>query len=67
MHIEDRHAPRAVPDVRGLMLRDAVRALHTAGFHVRLVRPGTGASGDTAPVAGTITTAGALVRLAYDF
>jgi len=67
MHIEDRHAPRAVPDVRGLMLRDAVRALHTAGFHVRLVRAGTGANGDTAPVAGTMTTAGALVRLSYDF
>lgn len=57
-------APRAIPDVRGLALRDAVRSLHSAGFHVRLVH-GTG--GTTDPAAGSIAPAGALVRLFYDF
>ena len=33
-----RRAPRPVPDVRGLSLREAVRALHAAGFRVRLAR-----------------------------
>ena len=31
---------RAVPDVRGLDLRDAVRSLHSAGFRVQLARAG---------------------------
>ena len=31
---------RAVPDVRGLDLRDAVRSLHGAGFRVQLGRAG---------------------------
>jgi beta-lactam-binding protein with PASTA domain len=53
--------PRPVPDVRGLSLRQAVHALHTAGFRVRLER---GAETSTAPAAGVVTPAGALVRLA---
>jgi cell division protein FtsI (penicillin-binding protein 3) len=57
-------APRPIPDIHGLALRDAVRALHTAGFHVRLVR---GADGATDPAAGTVMSAGALVRLFHDF
>jgi hypothetical protein len=56
--------PRAVPDVRGLDLRDAVRSLHTAGFHVQLLR---GSSGITSPVPGTLAAPGTLVRLLYDF
>jgi cell division protein FtsI (penicillin-binding protein 3) len=56
--------PRAVPDVHGLDLRDAVRSLHTAGFHVQLSR---GPSGTTTPAPGTLATPGTLVRLLYDF
>jgi hypothetical protein len=56
--------PRAVPDVHGLSVRDAVRSLHGAGFHVRLVR---GTDGATEPTAGTIAPAGAVVRLFHDF
>jgi cell division protein FtsI (penicillin-binding protein 3) len=51
---------RAVPDVRGLALRDAVRALHTAGFRVQLV---DAPAGLTAPAAGAVAPAGSLVRL----
>jgi cell division protein FtsI (penicillin-binding protein 3) len=57
-------AARAVPDVRGLALRDAVRALHNAGFHVRLVR---GVDGATDPLAGSVAPAGSLVRLFHEF
>jgi cell division protein FtsI (penicillin-binding protein 3) len=57
-------SPRAVPDVRGLALRDAVRSLHSAGFHVRLVR---GTEGTTDPAAGNVAPAGALIRLFYEF
>ena len=56
--------PRTVPDVRGLSLRDAVRSLHGAGFHVRLVR---GTDGATDPPAGNVLPAGAVVRLFHDF
>jgi beta-lactam-binding protein with PASTA domain len=56
-------AARAVPDVRGLPLRDAVRSLHTAGFRVQLA---TGPDGVTSPPAGAIAPAGALVRLLHD-
>jgi membrane peptidoglycan carboxypeptidase len=52
--------PRAVPDVAGLQLRDAVRALHSAGFKVRIVRaPQSG----TLPAAGTVAPPGTLVQL----
>jgi cell division protein FtsI (penicillin-binding protein 3) len=56
--------PRAVPDVAGLALRDAVRALHEAGFRVELV---DGAPAATVPPAGVVAPAGALVRLRYDY
>ena len=52
---------RAVPDVRGLPTRAAVRELHKAGFRVQLVR-GTG--GEQQPAAGTLLRSGSLVRLA---
>ena len=53
--------PRAVPDVRGLSLRQAVHALHAAGFRVRLEG---GVVEGTAPAAGSLAPVGALVRLA---
>jgi cell division protein FtsI (penicillin-binding protein 3) len=56
--------PRAVPDVSGLSLRDAVRVLHDAGFRVRLV-PGSPIA--TTPPAGAMAPAGALVRLRSDY
>lgn len=56
--------PRAVPDVHGMTLRDAVRSLHGAGFHVRLVR---GTDGATEPAAGNFAPAGTVVRLFHDF
>jgi cell division protein FtsI (penicillin-binding protein 3) len=56
--------PRAVPDVHGLSLRDAVRSLHSAGFHVLLVR---GTDGATEPGAGSLAPAGAIVRLFHEF
>lgn len=51
---------RAIPAVAGLELRDAVRALHEAGFRVVLM---TGPGGTTQPAAGTSAPAGALIRL----
>jgi cell division protein FtsI (penicillin-binding protein 3) len=57
-------APRPVPDVSGMVLRDAVRTLHSAGFHVRLVRA---PAPSTSPPAGTLAQAGTLVRLSYDY
>jgi len=61
----DGASPRAthrVPDVRGLELRDAVRALHEAGFRVQLARGSTG----TSPAAGAVVRTGSLVRLLQD-
>jgi cell division protein FtsI (penicillin-binding protein 3) len=53
-------APRAVPDVRGLSVREAVRALHTAGFRVTIAgRAGSG----TAPAAGSVLPPGTLIQL----
>ena len=57
-------APRAVPDVDGQSLRDAVRLLHNAGFRVQLVR---GSPVGTVPAAGVIAAAGTVVRLMYEF
>jgi cell division protein FtsI (penicillin-binding protein 3) len=54
-------APRPVPDVRGLSLRQAVLALHSAGFRVRLAG---GPSADTSPAAGSLAPAGTTVQLA---
>ena len=53
-------ARRAVPDVRGLSVREAVRALHRAGFRVRLL---AASSVGTLPAAGTIAAPGTLVQL----
>jgi hypothetical protein len=52
--------PRAVPNVAGMSIREAVRALHLAGFRVQLDNE-IGSS--TLPVAGTIVPPGTLVRL----
>jgi cell division protein FtsI (penicillin-binding protein 3) len=52
--------PRAIPDVRGLSVREAVRALHAAGFRVRLL--GAAPAG-TSPAAGTLAAPGTLVQL----
>lgn len=51
---------RTVPEVAGLELRDAVRALHESGFRVVLL---DGRGGTTSPAAGTTAPAGALIRL----
>lgn len=56
-------APRAIPDVRALSLRAAVRALHRAGFEVQLV-DGL-AAGQTEPAASAIAAAGTTVRLGH--
>lgn len=53
---------RAVPDVRGLSVRAAVRTLHEAGFRVRLIdAPST----FTLPAAGAMAAPGTLVQLAH--
>jgi cell division protein FtsI (penicillin-binding protein 3) len=56
-------APRPVPGIRGLQLRDAVRTLHEAGFRVHLARGPTGIAFATSPATGTVAPAGTLVRL----
>ena len=53
-------ASRAIPDVRGLSVREAVRAIHNAGFRVRLIGASTAG---TFPAAGTIAAPGTLVQL----
>ena len=60
-----RSAPRAVPNVRGMPLREAVRTLHRAGFRVQ-VAAATGAASDTWPHAGVMLREGSLVRLVSD-
>jgi len=52
---------RAVPDVTGLPLREAVRALHRRGF--RVVLKGFGLTHHTWPAAGDSAAAGATVTL----
>lgn len=53
---------RAVPDVRGLSVRAAVRAIHQAGFRVRLSEAATTY---TLPAAGAMAPPGTLVQLAH--
>ena len=53
---------RAVPDVRGLPLREAVRTLHQAGFRVRLIN---GGATFTLPAAGAMAAPGTVVQLAH--
>jgi len=66
----------AIPDVRGLDLRDAVRSLHSAGFRVQLGKGVTGrvtgsalagTSTTTTPAAGELAPTGSLVRLLFDY
>ncbi|MFL5569471.1 MAG: PASTA domain-containing protein [Gemmatimonadaceae bacterium] len=52
-------SPRPVPDVRALSLREAVRALHRAGFQVRI----TEGPPATVPAAGTVAGPGTIVQL----
>ncbi len=52
---------RAVPDVAGRAMREAVRALHRRGFRVAL--KGWGVADHTWPAAGDSAAAGALVTL----
>ena len=59
------HVVHAVPDIRGLGLRDAVRSLHSAGFRVQLAR-GAGQP-STNPASGELAPTGTLVRLLYDY
>jgi cell division protein FtsI (penicillin-binding protein 3) len=58
--------PRTVPEVRGMEIRHAVRALHEAGFRVHLARGAAGTASATSPAAGTNAAAGALVRLSRE-
>jgi hypothetical protein len=53
---------RPVPDVAGLTLRDAVRALHNSGFRVRLVAQ---RGSVTLPAAGTPLAPGSIVKLQH--
>ncbi len=57
-------ASNAVPNVRGMSLRDAVRSLHSAGFRVQLAS-GASASSVTEPAPGSMMTPGSVVRLRY--
>ena len=52
--------PRPVPDVSGVSVRDAVRALHDAGFRVVVQR---GMAGRVEPAPGTLLRPGAVVRV----
>ncbi|HEU4641377.1 MAG TPA: hypothetical protein VFS44_02905, partial [Gemmatimonadaceae bacterium] len=54
-------APREIPAVQGLALREAVRALHHAGVRVQLT--GVGAPSGPAPAAGVMARPGTLVRV----
>jgi cell division protein FtsI (penicillin-binding protein 3) len=56
---------RAVPDVRGMTLRNAVRSLHSAGFRVQIAR-GASPSTATVPAAGMLASPGSLVRLRHN-
>jgi cell division protein FtsI (penicillin-binding protein 3) len=53
--------PRAIPDVQGLPVREAVRELHRAGFRVRL--SGLGRASGTSPEAGVHAAPGSVVRV----
>jgi cell division protein FtsI (penicillin-binding protein 3) len=52
--------PRAVPNVRGLSVREAVRALHGAGFRVRIL---ASSPEGTLPSAGTMAAPGTIIQL----
>ncbi|MGQ0714071.1 MAG: penicillin-binding transpeptidase domain-containing protein [Gemmatimonadaceae bacterium] len=61
-HRVARGTPRAVPNVRGMHIREAVHTLHRAGFRVH-VRAPTGSAATTWPHAGAMLREGSLVRL----
>jgi hypothetical protein len=61
-----RRAMRAVPDVHGLVLRDAVHSLHSAGFRVQLAHVAS-ATPATSPAAGELAPTGTVVRLLFDY
>ena len=52
--------PRPVPFITGMTLRDAVRAMHAAGFRVAL---SNGSALTVSPAPGTLAPAGSLVRI----
>ena len=54
---------QAVPEVRGLPIRTAVRTLHGAGFRVQLAQGYAPTADATAPAAGALARPGAVVRL----
>ncbi len=54
--------PRAVPDITGLPTRNAVRALHKAGFRVTL---SSAQALPTVPAAGTLLQPGSIVKLRH--
>ena len=56
---------RPVPDVHGLPVRSAVRALHRAGFRVALGKARTSGAVQTVPVAGTLLSPGSIVKLQH--
>ena len=53
---------RPVPDVHGLPLRSAVRALHRSGFRVTLANT---LGSPTVPAAGTLLSPGSIVKLQH--
>ena len=53
---------RPVPDVSGMTTRNAVRALHRAGFRVTLVKS---QNGPTIPAKGTMLPPGSVVKLVH--
>lgn len=53
---------RTIPDVSGLSTRDAVRALHQAGFRVTL---SSSLGTSTLPLAGSVRAAGSVVQLRH--
>jgi cell division protein FtsI (penicillin-binding protein 3) len=52
--------PRPIPFITGMTLRDAVRAMHAAGFRVAL---SNGSALAVSPAPGTLAPAGSLVRI----
>lgn len=60
--VEPDRSLRAIPEIRGLTTRDAVRALHGAGFRVTLVGK---QGGLTIPAAGTLLPGGSIVKLQH--
>ena len=57
---DERTELRPVPSVYGLDVRQAVRTLHAAGFHVSLA---AGNAPRTRPAAGTLARSGSVVVL----